>query len=288
MTKLLEKFKLDDETRVVLAGHLFLRREGEMRSRIAIFHNSFQILDVIRYAIKEADLLSYKNKGKLALIVPLVEANQETCTYGISVSVEPSTDIYNYKNDIVVITMEKQDKRHYTDSLQLQKSKCRFYLNDYEMKMSFRRKDLIKADTFKIKNKRVEIQFSAFMDKQRRWFLDIFPEGWTANSFFISLFARGVKDNLNQGVFWYLADIENYSLFYIRASIEETWDLKGYQLIVLDVKSDFEQPLEHIELRQEKIYGDTIEISKKKKKTFRNRKRGKLKIVKKKRISEYR
>jgi len=251
MAKLRQKFRLDSDTRVILTSHLFYKRKNENRSRIAVFRNSFQILDIIKYAIKEFDLLSYKDKGKLALIVPVYERKFTISKYGVAISVETSKDTCNYKTDIIVITIDKQDTRHYKDSLQLVKSKYRFYLDNYCPTKSFVQKDLIFLNKVTCTLGNAKIFITPFFQENKNYLFDFFPKGYI--NFFASVFGNEIPKRLNRGAFWCLVTLKDQKQFYIRMAIEESWDKNEFLIIVLNGRYKSQKTLNLINRFQEEV-----------------------------------
>ncbi len=232
-----KKIRINYECRMILTSHLFHKREGETKSRFfSIFRNTFQLSDLINYAIKEVDLLSYKNAGKIAVIVSVVEKDKKINKYGISLTVEKSTDTCNFRYDITIITIDKQDDRHFTDCLQLNKSNYRFYFEDYIICKSYNSKSLSNLTTFKRNKQKIKVQFNKYFSTEGLWFIDFL--GVDTDRFFSGLFQHlANKDNIiNKGAFWYLIKINNQKELYLRFAIETNWVQDEYQMILLDAK----------------------------------------------------
>jgi len=232
-----KKIRINYECRLILTSHLFHKREGQERSRFfSVFRNTFQLSDLINYAIKKVDLLSCKDAGKIAIIAPVAQKNGEIDKYGISLTVEKSTDTCNFRYDITVITIDKQDNRHFTDCLQLNKSKYRFYFENYIIHRSYNSKNLFNLTSFKHNKQKIKVQLNSFFTTEKFRFIDFL--GAEVDRFFSGLYEYLTKEGniINKGAFFHLVHFTDQAKIYLRISIETNWLQNGYQMILLNAK----------------------------------------------------
>lgn len=133
----IKKFTTKGKTfKLVLTKHFNSCRKNEDISRgKLVFNSSSQIINLFNWAFERFDLTEFTNKNKIVLIF-----NHNNEQYGLLLKLERNfnkrTNQLSSTTKAVAITVDKIDKRHFTNHVMFVKEENRFYLNDYVLPKS--------------------------------------------------------------------------------------------------------------------------------------------------------
>lgn len=228
--KIGKNIRISNEILIQTTAHLFETRKGDTRHRAYIFKRDWQIIETINYAIENKDLLSFLDKGKVAITFNCIED-----VFTMLVNVESYNP--NYKYQITIITIEKQHTRHTTrvetyNSVKVNK----IYMMDYYLTRTFASSHLECLSTLVSNGEKIYIFINKAVENKANFQN---RERALLEGAFSSLHSKLNNKCTNKGAFWFKMEINNEE-FYLRAAIEKNHKESATAYIILNIEASLD------------------------------------------------
>jgi len=213
-----------------ITHHFLKKRKNQkfIRGRI-LFNNSWQIINLLQETIKKHPVTEQIDKDKIVIIL-----NKNEKQYGFLIKLEK--DNIHKTINIILITIDEIDTRHFNNHLMFGKEKNRFYMLDYKIPISFsKRNNIIKYSCNKYLKK-----YNFIIDQNSLNFFNKY-----INDFLISSLSKEI-----------LIHIEDINLNYKRPTRKELFLIKIQNFYIyfnIFIEFDFDCISYNIFIRNPKI-----------------------------------
>lgn len=227
----------DKKISLVLSNHLYKKRDNQDFKRGYMFKTMGQWKDFFLYALKNYNILDFINKGKTSIIF-----NHFGDRYSMLINIE--SNYYTkpgYDLSITVITIDKIEKRHFTNNMIFGKESNRVTMQNYSTKKSFLKfaKENVSSVKFKINQTDKSDSFNLILtnvknDQIKALLKELVSESLIQYIVSKIILKRDKYEIFNNGDFWIKIRTKENEYKFLNISIEQMFEHR-FAFIILNI-----------------------------------------------------
>jgi len=225
--------ELNNNYRVIISNHMFRKRKNQKFKRGHMFKTVGQVERLLGYCLTKHDLEDYDGKGKV-----VVKFTYKDEIYGLLLEIRYNPNIEDSVADITLITVDKQDDRHYNRYAMFHNETNLINMTEYKLRPSYCSDYTkpINLATHKLDNIAFKLVYYDNLNSKVNRLLDIAPELSSFTNAFINKITKlnTIHDIYDNGAHWYKITLVTDVDLYLRISIVKI-DENVYYILLLNI-----------------------------------------------------